>query len=65
MAADVVIGMKFLQSRETKEAVYATEATDGMRFVFLPKSQIDYVKCDDGTYTVTMPRWLARDKKLI
>lgn len=64
MSREVVIGMKFLRSRETKEAVYASEVGDGLRWVFLPKSQIEYVRGDDGIYTVTMPRWLAKEKKL-
>lgn len=65
MSRTVVVGMKFLKSRETKEAVYATEISDGLRWVFLPKSEITYVQSDDGTFTVTMPRWLARDKNLV
>jgi hypothetical protein len=35
---------------------------DGSRFVWLPKSQVEWDK-DSGT--MAMPEWLAKDKELI
>lgn len=38
---------------------------DGARKAWLPKSQIEVHRRDDGTVEVAMPEWLARAKGLI
>lgn len=43
----------------------AIQIDDGTNTVWLPKSQIEYEKNSDGTYCVTAPEWLLKDKGLI
>lgn len=43
----------------------AIQVDDGTTTTWLPKSQIEYEKNPDGTYTVTAPEWLLKDKGLI
>jgi hypothetical protein len=38
---------------------------DGKVSVWLPLSQVEVEENRDGTYTVTLPEWLAKDKGLI
>jgi hypothetical protein len=38
---------------------------DGKVSVWLPLSQVEVEEYRDGTYTVTLPEWLAKDKGLI
>jgi hypothetical protein len=48
--------------RETDKAICVTE--DGKEEFWLPKSQIEYEILEGGGVNVTMPIWLAREKKL-
>lgn len=43
----------------------AIQIDDGTNTVWLPKSQIEYEDNHDGTWTVTAPIWLLKDKGLI
>jgi len=43
----------------------AIQVDDGTNTVWLPKSQIEFERNPDGTYTVTAPEWLLKDKELI
>ena len=47
---------------ETDKAIHID---DGTKKAWLPKSQIEYEKERDGTYTVTLPVWLATEKGLV
>lgn len=38
---------------------------NGGKWIWLPKSQIEWVHARGGTIVVTLPAWLARDKELI
>lgn len=51
---DIAVEIKW----ETKMAV---QVSDGIRTVWLPRSQVEI----NGDGTVTMPEWLAKDKELI
>jgi hypothetical protein len=56
---DVVVIIK----AETSKAYLVT---DGAKEVWLPKSQIEVEKHKDSmTSTVTMPEWLAIEKRLV
>lgn len=48
--------------RETDKAILVREA-EGEEF-WLPKSQIEYEKKPNGNVEVTMPIWLASEKKI-
>jgi hypothetical protein len=43
----------------------AIRVYDGTIECWLPLSQIEYEVNRDGTYTVTLPEWLAKEKELI
>jgi hypothetical protein len=49
--------------RETPKAICVSE-DGGKTEHWLPKSQIEYYILDDGSVDVTMPLWLAQEKKL-
>ena len=55
---DIIVEVK----HETDKAILVD---DGAKKVWLPKSQIEFESNGDGTSTVTLPEWLARDKGLI
>jgi hypothetical protein len=40
-------------------------AHPGAKWVFLPKSQVEFVEKGHGVVEVAMPSWLAKDKGLI
>ena len=48
---------------ETDRAILVTQ--DDKEKIWLPKSQIEFEPNNDGTITVTLPEWLAREKELI
>lgn len=50
--------------RETELAIHVTD-DGGKTKHWLPKSQVQYEKKQDGSYEVTMPRWLAIDKGIV
>jgi hypothetical protein len=50
--------------RETERAICVTE-DGGKTEIWLPKSQIEYDILRDGSVEVTMPVWLATEKKLV
>jgi hypothetical protein len=50
---------------ETGKAILFTDTGDEEDAVWLPKSQIEMDDNKDGTVTVTLPEWLAKDKGLI
>lgn len=52
---------KFTFIRETDKAILVSEGSEEF---WLPKSQIEYDLMPDGTVEVTMPIWLAREKKV-
>ena len=37
----------------------------GPKWIFLPKSQVEFVDKGHGVVVVTLPQWLAREKGLI
>ena len=49
---------------ETKVAIKVTE-TDRGEGVWLPKSQIEYERKQDGSVDVTLPVWLYEEKEFI
>jgi hypothetical protein len=55
----VDVTLQFL--RETDKAIHVTEGTDADA-VWLPKSQIEY-EVKSELVEVTLPRWLAAEKK--
>lgn len=48
---------------ETEKAIKVSERYEEDHF-WLPKSQIEFERRDDGTVDVTMPFWLCKEKKL-
>lgn len=48
---------------ETKDAYLVT--SDDEDRIWLPKSQTEMEKKSDGSYSATIPVWLAIEKKLI
>jgi hypothetical protein len=50
--------------RETDLAILASDSGDIAKAVWLPKSQIEIEPNRSGTYTITMPAWLAQEKEL-
>lgn len=52
----------FTFHRETDKAICVSE--DGEEEFWLPKSQVEYEMRNDGSVDVTMPIWLAREKKV-
>lgn len=48
--------------RETDRAILVSDGGEIAKAVWLPKSQIEIVPNRSGTYTVTMPEWLAEEK---
>jgi len=55
---------EFLFLAETPMAIKVSESQDGEPSFWLPKSQIEYEAKPGGTVEVTMPIWLAREKKV-
>lgn len=49
---------------ETPKAIKVSETQDVVDAFWLPISQIEYEIRGDGTVEVTMPIWLAREKKV-
>jgi hypothetical protein len=47
------------------ETTKAILVHDGAKEVWLPKSQVEYEHSGKGGVIVTMPEWLAKDKRLI
>jgi hypothetical protein len=47
------------------ETPAAVLINDGINKVWLPRSQIEIDERGDGTFDISMPVWLAKDKELI
>jgi hypothetical protein len=62
-------GLVDLTLRLVRERPLSIAVTDpaqpGGKWIFLPKSQIEYADKGAGVVEVTLPGWLARDKGLI
>jgi hypothetical protein len=64
-ASDLVdLALRLMKNNPLSIAV-TDPAKPGSKWIFLPKSQIEYVEKDHGTVIVTLPEWLAREKGLI
>ena len=50
---------------ETDKAILISDDGNRAKAQWLPKSQIEFELIPGGCITVTMPEWLAIDKKLI
>ena len=57
---DIEVGLH----AETEKAIAVSDTGDSKDVVWLPKSQIEFVK-NKSTITVTLPEWLANKKGLI
>lgn len=51
--------------RMEKPLAIAVSETDGVKWRWLPKSQIEYEPIGKGFVKVTLPQWLAQQKELI
>jgi hypothetical protein len=49
---------------ETRDAIQITHSSEPNRKIWLPKSQIEFVRKSGATIEVTLPEWLAIDKGL-
>lgn len=49
---------------ETEKAILVSD-DGGKTKHWLPKSQIEFEKRDDGSVEVTMPVWLAEEKEIV
>lgn len=56
-----------LQLRDERPLAIAVSdpAKPGMKWVWLPKSKIEFVSKGAGVIEVAMPSWLAKEKQLI
>ncbi len=54
-----------LNCKQITETDKAIRIDDGKTQCWLPKSMIEIEKERDGTITVTLPMWLAKEKDLL
>lgn len=54
-----------LHYRSEKPLALAVSQLDSQEWIWLPKSQIEFVRKPQGQVSVTMPQWLAKDKGLV
>lgn len=50
---------------ETEKAIRVGDTTDPHAGVWLPKSQVEFVRKDNNFVEVTLPEWLALEKGFI
>ena len=61
-----LIDLLLVWRHETERAIAVTETEDGRKWVWLPKSLIEYERdVAAGTVAVTLPERLALEKELI
>jgi hypothetical protein len=48
-----------------KAIAIADPAKPTKTWIWLPRSQVEYVKAEPGLIVLTLPQWLAKDKGLI
>ncbi len=64
-ASDLVdIALTFKDERPASIAV-VDPSKPGSKWIFLPKSQIEFEHGASGSVVVTIPQWLAREKGLV
>ena len=54
-----------MDNPDKKAIAVADPAKAGKTWIWLPRSQIEYVKAEPGLIVLTLPQWLAKDKGLI
>ena len=61
-----VIDVDMLLLAETEKAILVSDTDDDKDKIWLPKSQVEFTPATSkGITTVTLPVWLAHNKKLI
>lgn len=51
--------------RETEKAIHVSQDGDEAKAFWLPKSQIEYDLKPNNIVEVTLPTWLASEKKIV
>lgn len=65
MSKSDIIDIKMQKHAETSKAILASDDGDKEKAVWLPKSQIEIEEDKDGYIIVSLPEWLAMEKKLV
>lgn len=60
-----IIDIKMQKHAETEKAILASDDGNKDHAVWLPKSQIEIEEEKDGYILVSLPEWLATEKKLV
>ncbi|MBY6239856.1 hypothetical protein [Methylosinus sp. Sm6] len=50
---------------ETPKAILVSDAGDRDKAVWLPKSHVEFERKKQGVVVVTLPEWMAIEKKLL
>lgn len=61
----VDLTLELRMDKPEKQAIAVTDpAKPGSKWIWLPRSQIEYTKKGQGVVDVALPGWLAKDKGL-
>lgn len=64
-ASDLIdVTLRLIKNNPLSIAV-VDPARFGAKWIFLPKSQIEFIEKSHGLVEVTLPSWLAREKGLV
>jgi hypothetical protein len=62
---DVTVWL-MMDNPEKKAIAVSDPAKKGKpQWIWLPRSQVEYIKAEGGAILLTLPQWLAKDKGLI
>ena len=64
-ASDLVDLLLFLQVEKERAIAVTDPAKKDSRWIWLPRSQIEFEMRPKGCITVTLPHWLAKEKGLV